>query len=75
MRFWAAIREDARMKIAVVLVLLMLCLFLFNLVSDIPKQNPIIGVFTFAMIPILFIAGAVNFVLIIVSSRERKKDN
>jgi len=63
------------MKIAVVLVLLMLCLFLFNLVSDIPKQNPIIGVFTFAMIPILFIAGAVNFILIIVSSRERKKDN
>ena len=63
------------MKIAVVLVVLMICFFLFNLVSNIPKQKPVIGVITFAMIPILFIAGAVNFLFIIVAAREKKQES
>ncbi|OGN89063.1 MAG: hypothetical protein A2Z74_00790 [Chloroflexi bacterium RBG_13_46_9] len=53
----------------------MLCFFLFNLVSNIPKQKPIIGVITFAMIPILFITGAVNFILIVVAAREKKPES
>jgi Na+/H+ antiporter NhaD/arsenite permease-like protein len=70
-RFWSTIKEDWRMKLAVIFVLLMIAFFIFNLVSSLPREMPIIGVFTYAMVPLLFIAGAINFILLVFSSRKK----
>lgn len=71
MRFWQVIRDDWRMRVAVILVLLMTVLYIFNLVSNLPKHNPIIGVFTYALVPALFVAGALNFILVILKAKGK----
>ena len=70
MKFLFKVLDDWRMKLSGVLLILLIIIFIFNLVTDIPKQIPIIGVFTYGMVPALFIVGAINFLLIILNSRD-----
>ena len=70
MKRLAEIFDDWWMRMAGVFLLLMVLFFTFNMVSDLPRERPIIGVFTFMMVPALFILGAINFIIIIVRSRE-----
>jgi hypothetical protein len=69
MRFLVAIRGDWRMMVAVILVLLMAAVFIFNLTSSLPSEKPVIGVFTYGLIPFFFILGALNFILVIVKPK------
>lgn len=71
MRRLADIFDDWWMKTAGILLLLMVLFFVFNMVSDLPLKVPIIGIFTYMMVPALFILGAINFIIIIVRSREK----
>jgi hypothetical protein len=41
---------------------------LFNLYSDLPERYPLFGAFSFLMVPVLFIAGGIIFVLAILRS-------
>jgi hypothetical protein len=69
MRFLAIIRGDWRMKAAVILVVLMAAVLIFNLVSGLPNEKPLVGVFTYGLIPLLFILGALNFILVVVKPK------
>lgn len=71
MRFLQVVKDDWRMRVAVILVSMMVALYIFNLVSNIPRQIPIIGIFTYALVPALFIAGAINFVLVVVNAKDK----
>jgi hypothetical protein len=62
--------DDWRMKASAVLLLLMIIVFTFNLVTGIPLRKPLIGVFSYGMVPALFIVGAINFLFIIIKSRD-----
>ncbi|MDD4858851.1 MAG: hypothetical protein PHR56_01400 [Dehalococcoidales bacterium] len=68
---FAEIFDDSWMKASGILLAFMLIFFVFNMVSGLPRQRPIIGVFTYFMVPVLFILGAINFIIIIVRSKEK----
>jgi hypothetical protein len=55
-----------RLSIAAgIIFILILALVLFNMYSDLPQKYPLFGVFNFSMVPVLFIAGGIVFVLAI----------
>ncbi len=60
--------DDWVTRAAGILFILILALVLFNVFSEIPQQHPLIGVFLFGMVPILFIIGGVIFVMAILKS-------
>jgi hypothetical protein len=51
-----------------VILLLTIAVIAFNHFSHLPHENPLLGVFAFSMVPILFVAGAVVFVMAILRS-------
>ncbi|MFC2004886.1 hypothetical protein ACFLUY_01535 [Chloroflexota bacterium] len=60
--------DDWTVRAAGIAFLLILALVIFNIVSDLPEKYPLFGVFNFAMVPVLFVAGGVIFVLAILRS-------
>ncbi len=62
--------SDWLIRSAGIVFVLILALVIFNNVSNLPEEYPLFGVFNFLMVPILFIAGGVIFVLAIL--RETK---
>ena len=65
MRFLGKIFDDWLTRGAGIVFILIMALVIFNLYSDIPEKYPLFGVFNFAMVPVLFIAGGAIFVLAI----------
>jgi hypothetical protein len=57
--------DDILMKAATVVLALIVSVIIFVSVSDLPTANPLFGVFIYTMVPILFIAGAIVFILAI----------
>ncbi len=57
--------DDSLTRAAAIIWLLILALVIFNFSSDLPEKYPLFGVFDFLMVPVLFIAGGVVFVLAI----------
>jgi hypothetical protein len=57
--------DDILMKAATAVLALIISVVIFVSVSDLPTANPLFGVIIYTMVPILFIAGAVVFVLAI----------
>ncbi len=53
------------MRAAGIIFVLIVALVVFNLYSDLPEQYPLFGVFNFSMVPVLFIAGGIVFLLAI----------
>ena len=53
------------MRAAGIIFLLIVGLFVFNTLSDLTEKYPLFGVLNFSMLPILFIAGGIVFVLAI----------
>jgi hypothetical protein len=53
---------------ATVILLLTIAVIAFNHFSHLPHENPLLGVLTFSLVPILFVAGAVVFVIAILKS-------
>ena len=65
MRYVREIFSDWLTRAAGIVFVLIVVLVIFNLYSDIPERYPLFGTFNFAMVPVLFIAGGVIFVLAI----------
>ncbi|MDP2918627.1 MAG: hypothetical protein Q8O43_00170 [Dehalococcoidia bacterium] len=68
MRFLRLIRrifDDGLTRAAGIIFLVIIALVVFNFQSDLPERYPLFGVFDFLMVPVLFIAGGVVFVLAI----------
>ncbi len=68
MRYLREIFDDWLTRAAGINFVLIVALVLFNIFSDLPEKYPLFGVFNFSMVPILFIAGGVIFVLAILKS-------
>ncbi len=66
MRYLREIFDDWLTRAAGIIFVLIVGLVIFNTVSELPEQYPLFGVFNFSLVPILFIAGGVVFVLAIV---------
>ncbi len=65
MKLFLRIFDDKLTRAATVIFLLIVVLVVFNFRSSLPEEVPLFGVFDFLMVPILFIAGGVVFVLAI----------
>lgn len=66
MKLLRRIFDDWLTRAAGIIFVLILSLVIFNTVSDLPEKYPLFGVFNFSLVPILFIAGGVVFVLAII---------
>ena len=65
MRYLREIFNDWLTRAAGIIFILIVGLVIFNTVSDLPEKYPLFGVFNYSMVPILFIAGGIVFVLTI----------
>ncbi len=65
MRYLREIFDDWLTRAAGIVFVLIVSLVVFNNYSDLPEKYPLFGVFNFSLVPILFIAGGVVFILVI----------
>jgi hypothetical protein len=68
MKLFRNIFDDGITRAAGICFLLIVAVVLFNLYSDLPERYPLFGAFSFLMVPVLFIAGGIIFVLAILRS-------
>ncbi len=68
MKYLREIFDDWLTRAAGIVFVLIIALVIFNFYSDLPEKYPLFGVFNFSMVPVLFIAGGVIFVLAILRS-------
>ncbi len=66
--FLKEIFDDWITRAAGIVFILILALVAFNVFSQFPEQHPLIGVFLFGMVPVLFILGGIIFVLALLKS-------
>ena len=71
MRYLREIFDDWLTRAAGIVFVLITALVIFNIYSDLPEKYPLFGVFNFSMVPMLFIAGGVIFILAILKYSER----
>ncbi|MBI2847857.1 MAG: hypothetical protein HY662_02280 [Chloroflexi bacterium] len=60
--------DDRVTRAAGIVFVLIVAVTLFNIYSDLPEHYPFFGVLSYSLVPILFIAGGVIFVLAILRS-------
>ena len=65
LRYLREIFDDRVTRAAGIVFVLIAALVIFNVYSDLPERYPLFGVFSFSMVPILFIVGGIVFVLAI----------
>jgi len=63
LKYLREIFDDWLTRAAGIIFVLILGLVIFNTVSDLPEQYPLFGVLNFSLVPVLFIAGGIVFVL------------
>jgi len=68
LKYLREIFDDWLMRAAAINFVLIVALVIFNIFSDLPEKYPLFGVFNFTMVPILFVAGGIIFVLAILKS-------
>ncbi|MFH1003835.1 MAG: hypothetical protein V1780_06820 [Chloroflexota bacterium] len=73
MRVLREIFDDWLTQAAGIISILIVALVVFNIYSDLPEEYPLFGVFNFSMVPVLFIAGGVVFVLAILKLSNQDK--
>ncbi|MBI4188377.1 MAG: hypothetical protein HY529_04120, partial [Chloroflexi bacterium] len=65
MRLLREIFDDWLTRAAAIVFALIVGLVLFNMRSDLPETYPLFGLLNFLMVPVLFIAGGVIFIMAI----------
>ena len=75
MKYLREIFDDWLTRAAGIVFVLIVALVIFNVYSDLPEKYPLFGVFNFSMVPVLFIAGGVIFVLAILRERGNQDDD
>ncbi|MEW6141746.1 MAG: hypothetical protein AB1597_01125 [Chloroflexota bacterium] len=65
MRYLREVFGDWLMRAAFIVFVLIVASTIFNIYSHLPEQYPLFGVFNYALVPVLFIAGGIIFVLAI----------
>ena len=65
MKYLRYIFSDWLTRAAGIILVLIAGLVTFNSVSDLPERYPLFGVFNYSLVPVLFIAGGIVFILAI----------
>ena len=68
MKYFREIFDDWVTRAAGIVFALIVTVVAFNVYSNLPEQHPLFGVFSMMMVPILFVAGGIIFVLAILRS-------
>ena len=68
MKYLREVFDDRITRAAGIVFLLIVAVVVFNMYSKLPEQYPLFGVFSFLMVPLLFIVGGIIFVLAILKS-------
>ncbi len=71
MKYLREIFDDWQTRAAGIVFVLIVILVIFNMYSSLPEKYPLFGVFNFALVPILFVAGGVIFILAILKLTAR----
>jgi len=70
LRYLREIFDDWLTRAAGIILALILAMVIFSLNSDIPEVYPLFGVFYYSLVPVLFIAGGIIFILAILRLSE-----
>ncbi len=70
LRYLREIFDDWLTRAAGIVFVLIVVLVIFNMNSDLPEKYPFFGALNFAMVPVLFIAGGVVFIMAILKIGE-----
>jgi hypothetical protein len=65
MKLFREIFDDGITRAAGIVFLFIIAVVAFNYFSTIPERYPLFGVFSFLLVPVLFIVGGIIFVLAI----------
>jgi hypothetical protein len=68
LRFFRDVFDDRVTRAAGIVFVLIVAVVVFNIYSPLPERYPLFGVFSFLMVPVLFVAGGIIFVLAILRS-------
>ncbi len=68
MKYLREVFDDGITRAAGIVFLLIIGVVLFNVYSPLQQEFPLFGVFSFLMVPVLFIVGGIIFVLAILKS-------
>ena len=65
------ILDDWLTRVAGIIFVLILVLVVFNITSGLYQAHPLLGLFAFSLVPVLFIVGGVVFVLAILKQGRK----
>ncbi len=68
MKYLREVFDDRITRAAGIVFLLIVAVVVFNMYSKLPERYPLFGAFSFLMVPVLFVAGGIIFVLAILKS-------
>ncbi len=75
MKYLREIFDDWLIRSAGIIFILIVALIIFNIYSELPEKYPLFGFFNFSMVPVLFIAGGIIFVLAILREVGDRNNN
>jgi hypothetical protein len=61
--------NDLPTRAATAVLILIIALVIFNIFSDVPSKHPLIAIFTFSLVPVLFVLGGFFFTIAIIKNR------
>jgi len=65
LKYLRGIFNDVPSKAAGIIFLLVCIVVIFSNYSKLPEEHPLFGVFVFMLVPMLFVAGGIAFVIAI----------
>ena len=71
MKYFRELFDDWLSRAAGIVCVLIVAIVIFNMNSNISEKYPLLGTIVYAMVPVLFIAGGVIFILAILKFSER----
>jgi uncharacterized membrane protein YesL len=74
LKYLGEIFDDRWTKTAGIIFTLIISVLIFNLFSDFTQAHPLVAVLTFSLVPVLFIAGGVVFVIAIIRIFRQRSD-
>jgi hypothetical protein len=74
MRHLREIFDDRWTKTAGIIFILIIAVLVFNLFSDFTHSHPLIAILAFSLVPVLFIAGGIVFIVAFLRIFKQRSD-
>jgi len=75
MRHLREIFDDRWTRFAGMIFILIVAVVVFNLFSDFTQTHPLVAVLVFSLVPVLFIAGGIVFIVDFIRIFRRRNDS